>query len=524
MGFLDFLKKEQAAAAAYTPPSFDEIVQQARSVGDVTVLLTEVLPPGEAGARRVFTHGGLAELGVKLVSHPTLGFQPPEGQELLAMHVGTAPFPAEGLDLRYSGALPHGVSFLSLVGVAAGKLLGLHRKLGTSYPDPWAAMGRIRWMTRIATHLLKQGLASGVVVHRAGHVVHTPRTWHSYLRAEELGRADYRPFAAWVETSPAEGVLATHGMNALALPDVEVELGEALGPDEKTRLSRGEEALLVACHRMCREDRMLEPGEVLAVPVGVHAGPEPLEVDNPGFTEEGAPRYQVARTEGRLRLVPQGPVPAPDSLWEQAAASGSTEHMPYTAYRELLLSRFEAHGWMQESSLSFANLPGAPPYEVIVYRCLDGMHAVLTCGLGRKPQAYGDAEHGTAHLELLLRLPEYQAALGQTLGQLGRHLHVREEGEELPWGPNTRLAFAQEPLQPLGIKFLALAAAGRVSLHGGPAVTLLTPVLLTPEERKSLSEAQLIHWLQAHAGKPEQQQRWLQALHAATPATPAAPQ
>lgn len=485
--------------------SYAESVEQALQHGAVTLLLAEPLAPGVAGLKQLLVRSGMEALGMGLVFGPTPALKPPGCQWRLELIVGTRPFPSLGVDLRFSGLMPPCAAFLTLK-------RGTPETGASSQPEEtWGARGRARWMTLVAARLLQQRLATGLILHAAGHVVYAADTW--LARLDDPTRASCRPFGAWVDLGLSDQLLAIHGMEALGLPDVEVVLDETFGADEDVRFQRGQEAVLVACHRMSHGSRPLQPGEVLAVPLGVRVGSGPLEADNPGLTEQGAPRYRVMQSERRLCLQPESPIPTPASLWGQAAASGSTESMPYPAYRELLLGALEAQGWRQEAHLSFAQ-PKAPvpPHEVFVFRCPDGLYATITCGLGRRPQHNGSPEQGTAHVEFLLRLPIHQPALAQSLSLLGHVLHGRGE-EEAPWGPSNRITF-EEPLPPLRLRHLALAAAGQVPASPGPALCLLMPVILSAAERERLSQFELPRWLEANANTAEVQGRWRRALQA----------
>lgn len=576
-GEADALADAQDVALGAGPASLAQEAATALQLGDLVVLLERAPAAGRAGARAFFEESQLASLGCVLEEgpEPALRF----GTERLRLLLGHATMPDEGLDRRHAPEAPLGKGFVVVLGGVPGLGVTLRRST-QSAPDGFAPAGRLRLATRLARHLLEKGLASAVVVPRAGNVV---RGAEEFLRLTHGAASPLiRPFAAWVDLGLSEGVLRVSGLDAFWLPDVECPAALD-GLSEEEAYARAHEAALFACHRMVHTNRALEPGTELAVPLGVEVGSGRLEDDNadlaqapvarwrvesgadspsasraieapkPGSSEstgampqpeaveqsQGATRSEAmglstpaarrsepprptaalpeattgngaasgpaapsARSAALIRLVPAELIAPLSALWAKATAAGDL--LPYPLYRELLRAAFE-----QQGAKVIARLDGhgAIAHEVLVLRRATGDFTLVTCGLARAAQPGGTDAEGNRHLEVQVRLDDHAPAIAQTLSSLGRAFHERGT-DAPPIGAGHRMLFEQR-LPPLGLSCVAYAAGGSVSFGAGPAVSLLTALVMTEAERAEVPPSALVAWTREAMQRPEVVGRWL---------------
>src|SRR5581483_2862432 len=209
------------------------------------------------------------------------------GSTALRFEVADAPYPREELDVRRAAGVPLGEGFISF---AANTVPSLTKQvLANKLPivDVWQEGQDIALVTRLCSAFLERGLATAVVVHRAGNVVVAGDEWLRVTRdAHEPGR---RPFLAWVDLGNRDGWLQTYGMEPLWLPDVEAPSVRE-GVDDDDAYQRAHEAVQFACHHMVHRARPLEAGEVLEVPLCVQVGSGPHEELN--FDLERTPRLR----------------------------------------------------------------------------------------------------------------------------------------------------------------------------------------------------------------------------------------
>ncbi len=121
-----------------------------------------------------------------------------------------------------------------------------------------------------------EGLATGVIVHRAGHTVVDFATWAAAAASAQ------RPSEPWVPLCSDEASVCSEGTDLFHLPDVRV----LVRGDDRLRDRATAEALVrAACDTMVRENRILNGDVVLATDgsgytakdTGVHVELSPLE-------------------------------------------------------------------------------------------------------------------------------------------------------------------------------------------------------------------------------------------------------
>ncbi len=119
----------------------------------------------------------------------------------------------------------------------------------------------------------------------------------------------------------------------------------------------------------------------------------------------------------------------------------------------------------------------------------------------------GTVEGDSAHVELLLPIPQHGPAIAAALAHLAMFLHARGP-DAPPWCPNDILHFEDDPVGPA--QHYVLAFAGSVPLAEDATVTLLVPSCLTDDEVASLRETDdRPNWVARHGARPEVVARWL---------------
>jgi hypothetical protein len=464
---------------------FGAAVATASSIGSITVLLRDVPEPGRSGAKALL-RAAAQSLGMTLEFAPAPQLTTARGT-LIQVAIGHAPFPRGDMDLHRVGAdFDPGAAFVTLAYGLPGFTLRARAIVGGALPDPWAPGGDLRALTAVAAQLVEEH-GVGVVVHRAGNVAFGAEGWLAKLGPLEDAAA--RPFGAWIDLGLRQGMLTSYGMEILELPDVAISIGSLGLADGDEAYQRAHEAVLLACYRMTRENRVLQEGEELVVPLGLRVGALPLEVDNPQMTEAFAPRVRVCEVEGRLELhVPMPSRPLAE-VWRSTAARGE---MPHGAYRDLFLRRVVAKNWVQVGMMC-SDRPF--PIDVFVYDTGDGF-VLLTCGAGRLPQRHGEQAEDSAHLEFILKLGTHSPDIAASLGYLGHTVHLRGE-DAAAWGPLHRVRF--DPTErPLQVDSLVFAWGGKIELSPGPAVSLLVPLRTTEAERLAVPIAGVGAWAAEH--------------------------
>ena len=376
------------------------------------------------------------------------------------------------------------------------------RRMMSAFPDPWAEQGRMRGVMHFLVELL-EAHGTGVVVHRAGHVAWTKSAWlHQVGNPRD---ASERPLGALIDPGVAGSILYTEGMDALALPDVWLDMSR-MPLDEDERWDRASSAVLVACHMMAFENRVLRAGECLRVPVGIEVGRRRLEDDNLGLSDDPSDDYDVADEGSHLTLVPRTLVP-PVAEYRAAAVSRGVD-LPHSAYRYLLKKAVGRAGWQQTQRRIFGReAVGAEGFahEVVVFDVPDRPASVMTCGLGRRRQPGGRVETDDAFVELLVRTRDPHPHVVNLLAYLGVAFHGGGPTDN-PWGPEHRIAVAG-PFADAGFPWVALGWAGRLEIGEGQAVSLFAPVPMTDSERTQVSMERLSEWI-VQVGVPSNERRW----------------
>ncbi len=484
------LRERDAEAGIHPEEKPDQAAAAARALGWLTVLLDRPVPQGPQAQRVWAGELGLADPSVEVHTEARLAFRV-LGNDILT-HVGDQPFPASGLDRRDVGeGFDLGQGFVAL-GLGEPGLFRASRATG-GVGDVWGPKGALRALSKLAALLLRHG--RGVVLHRAGNLVVDKSEFLRQLG--DLDEPECVPFTAWLDFTieGAPPVYRSWGMEAFALPDVRV----AVNPENAWERSRRHEAVLSACARMVRENRELEPGEELAVPIGSRVGAYPAVL-----AEGDAERYSATPAEGGIELSALGPAIDPAERWALASAPGARdpERIAPNTYRALFSSRFA----LAYPSDVVADVPctaaGVVPHSIEVRRPRsDPGFVILTAGLGRMAQAGGDAV-GFPHVELAAWVDDHSFELVTWVGRLARTLHERGPTAK-PWKVGDTL---RAPIAELGIGGFVLAEGGFVVMPKGQPVTVLSLVPLSPAEYEEAAGAGTA-WLERHWHDPEVRSR-----------------
>ncbi|MCC6898060.1 MAG: hypothetical protein IT377_03745 [Polyangiaceae bacterium] len=484
------LRKRDSQAGIHPEEKPEEAAAAARALGWITVLLDRPVPQGPQAQRVWAGELGLADPGVEVHTEARLAFRV-LGTDVLT-HVGDRALSPESLDLRDVGEdFDLGQGFVAL-GLGEPGLFRASRATG-GVGDLWGPKGALRALSKLAALLLRHG--RGVVLHRAGNLVVDGREFLRQLG--DLDDPECVPFTAWLDFTieGAPPVYRSWGMAAFALPDVQV----AVNPDDAWDRSRRHEAVLSACARMVRDNRELESGEELAVPIGVRVGAYPVAA-----VQGDVERYAAAVAEGGIELTPVGVAVDPAERWALASAPDTRDPQliaPNT-YRALFSSRFA----LAYPSDVVADVPctaeGVVPHSIEVRRPRsDPGFVILTAGLGRIAQAGGDAA-GFPHVELAAWVDEHSFELLTWVGRLARTLHERGPSAK-PWKVGDTL---RAPIAELGIGGFVLAEGGFVVMPKGQPVTVLSLVPLSPAEYDEAAGAGTA-WLERHWHDPEVRSR-----------------
>jgi hypothetical protein len=507
----DTTQHSDALLDAQSPlAELEESVALARQLGFVTVLLDGAVPRSRHAFRELLEPvvarlGGRLQLTDQEVSVRL-------GRCDLTLLLGAQPFPREQVDLRFwPKEASLGGAFIGLRHGLPGLEADLRRITGAA-ADPWAPDGLARQRLRLVTALLDaRGL--GVIAHAAGHVAWPRDEW--LRRVGNLEDPLCRAFTGLVDTGLHHGVFFTEGMDALGLPDVKVSLA-VLGLEEGEAYERAQAAALAACHRMTFENRLLETGEALGVPVGIEVGPYPLAQANLELADCPLDPFSLREEGAALSLVPTHALKPVSRLWAECTGTGA--ELAYPPYLLLLRMAAESHGWRRLQRMTFPReeLPaGLPGHEVLVFQRPDGVFTTMTCGIGRRAQPGGQVADDNAFVEFLVSLPMHHPHLAAFLSRLGRVFHVRG-AEAPPWGPEHRVKLEEGPLAELGFPYVALSWAGKLEFAHGPPVCLYSPLPMSEAERAAVPMARLPEWIQ-EVGVRVAEERWARLLqHART--------
>lgn len=213
----------------------------------VTVLLKDRLAPTRGAVRRL-----LEGVGIEVDFVPALRIGPTG--KTIAVFVSVAPFPQEGVDTRH-------VSGRSAAWGQSALTLGfsLHAKYGAPFRRSDVVLDALTRLLPVAT---------GVIAHRAGHVLRDAR-----FMANILAQASYakvHPFSALLDLGldpdpdHGGGHLSTWGLDLFDLPDVRARVDD----DSDPAYERAQDAVWAAAMAMVTRGRPLAVGETITAPFG----------------------------------------------------------------------------------------------------------------------------------------------------------------------------------------------------------------------------------------------------------------
>jgi hypothetical protein len=466
--------------------------------GVLTVLLRERLDATSRGAVRAFFEKlDLPSLGAQLNEGDLRSVQ--QGGTQVSFVLGSTPFPATGLDFRHAEGCALGQSFITFNGVVPALTASLIDD-GTT-PDLWKPGGSLRLITTLSRRAIEAGLATGVVIHRAGEVVRTGEQWARTTEPSELEA--HRTFLPWLDLGITNGVLRSYGMEALWLPDVEVVVAHP-GLDEDEAYDRAHEVVQFACHQLVHRKTSLRVNDRLRVPIAAQIGPGPLDELNAELSATPTVEYGVEVGE-RRRLVPLGPVPTLASLWKKADQTNTP--LAYPVYRQMVISRVRLP---LIGALDGELVPGVPHHEVLVFKRTDGRFLSLTCGIAREPQRGGEDANDDRRIEFCFVLPAHSPVLCKLLSRMASLVHGRDV-DAPPLGPEHRIALPLE-LGRLRMGSMITSWRNQLDFGEGPKVSLYGPLALTPEETRTISSEAKVEWLHGPGSAPEVMERWMLAV------------
>jgi hypothetical protein len=485
-------EQDAARGVARTSP-LEQATATTLTLGWIGVLLHQPPPSGPA-AQQAWAQGfPLAARGIQVATGGQLGFRVPAAGRWIDVitYVGQGPFDAHKLDLRgMDPGLDLGRGFLGLSLGLPGMQRTLHTAMG-SLADPWAEDGGARALSRLVTALLEGGTA--VVLPLAGAIAVERDRFLAMLG--DLEDTECRPFGAFI-TDAIDNERQRHltlGMGVFGLPDVAVPTST-----DPWQRARRFEALMLACHRMVRENRELAAGEVLEVPIGLSAGAWPIESPpaTDGATAPDAQRYTVTLDEQTV-LVPLEPAVDPAACWARASDPAHPDPAliglrTYQAYRDLQLQA--VLGAMRVVQVGYTTSDRVP-HAIEVHALPEGGFLIATSGLGRLAQA-GGREVGAAHVEVGTFLDDHSFEWVSLVGQLSSALHT--PGAD-PWKPHDTL---RAPIDELGVAGFALADGGTLLLPPGAPVGLLVLVPLDGAEYEDVRGGGCADWVAAQLGDP----------------------
>ncbi len=482
--------RDQALSLANSPAGIAEkTVAIAHTLGWVVMLLDEAPPVDPHAFLEWATAKGLPAKGIRIdISRGDIRLR--HGVHEAIAYVADEPFPKKTLDLLgLTTELRSGKGFITL-SLGAPGMMRVHRSLADGkLDDPWEKNGTLRDLSRLVMGMLD--LSHALVLPQAGAVMLSD-TFRR--RTGDLDDVAGRPFSAWVATAvdPELNIYATYGMVLHGLPDVEVPV--ALGDD--WALDRSREALLFACQQMVFNNAPLKSGSTLKVPIGVSVG------SYKSNGEGDAEVYQVQFTEGpgpqRLALKPLGDRFSTRALWQKASdpRAPNSDLIGLNTYRELV--RNTACAALKASMVSGLSPDGpqlTTPFDLDVLRSNDdGGFFMMTNGLGRKRQPGGQAETGTAHVELVAAMGTHHTLLAGVLAQIGGQLHAHSGEEDHVYKAGDTIGF---PVEELSTKGFVLRDAGRLQIADGAPVHLLEVIPLTHDEYQQVRSIGSRAWLEA---------------------------
>ena len=512
--------------------SAGEIASHARSRGSIVVLLDA---PAEA---------------LVLLGKPFLGEQhlPLElGPRSAELWLGESVYPAGWIDgRRLPPDLAPSASFLAITVGGGGELeRGFRAMIGGDAPDPWALEGEMRALIEVVRRLLAVGKA--VVLPRAEGLAYGREEWLRLTETWADPRA--RPFRALVDAAIGKDQesMRTRGLELFGLPEVVTPLG-APGPDALSGAiapaggfsppitgpspwlkERALEAVLFAAQRMVHQNRVLDDGEALVVPVGARIGAELLEGD------PGDANHYRAQVEGpTLRLIPSAPVEDGAVAWQnQRAPIGLNT---YSTLFERALA--ESTGALELATVVPERVwPDHPPYTVHVLALPSAIGGFLTVtnGVGRVPQPGAPPGDPEARIEIVAWSLQHGPAIAQVVAQIADCVHLAG-AKQKSWpviGGMNPPAGAIAPLNAFtpghrvilrtrrDLRAFLMRPAKPVTMGAGPSVVLYEAIPLEDAEVDGLGPSGLAALLEALAGDPAvaraRAELWSRVLSAGSP-------
>lgn len=472
----DLLAKRDADLGVTREPlsEVEQVAATCETIGWIAVFVNDPPPKqGPQAFQQWAERMGLPQKGIRVSTDGE--FRLGVGSHDAILYLGDAPYPTDRLQgYHFVDGFDVGKGFVGL-SLGLPGMLRTQRLITARQLDPWGEDGMLRALSRIALALLENG--TGVLLPVAG----TFRTGERF--AQLLGDLDdvsLKPFGAWVgwALDPEMRLYASYGMALQGLPDV----GVFVDPEDRWNLDRAQEAILFAGHKMTWEDRELEEGESLDVPVGVPVGSSALP-DSPVDKEN----YKVKinqQDDGHhaVELVHQGEPLGTRALWWQASDSRRPDESKIHPETYAKLFQLGLYGTLDAYNITGLTPdlePNTPPFEVEVLEAEDGTGFYMaTVGLGRKRQLGGEVDLGTAHVELVAAMSDHHPLLASAIGVIGNSIHQHEGGDGVfKVGDTVGLQLTE-----IGAEGFVLADAGQVEMADGAPVHLLELVPVSAEE------------------------------------------
>lgn len=471
---------ERDQARGLRPPTLpaEELARTASLTAGLTLLLDHDLPREMGGLMAWASSLGLETHGMSVTVEGSRLVFVVRGVRVGAIF-GHDPYPIEMLDCsKVPASFVTGKSSVTLV------FSFMPHLYFTKDPDGWLEHGHARAMSRLAALLIERG-AIGVVVHRAGELVHTAKTFRA--RLGNLDDPTCVPFAAWFELRKnAAGELVSTGLRAFGLPEVRVA---SVCEPGSWQAGRRFEAALFASYCMCR--RMWVADGLFEVPRRLQVGAYPPEMIDPVDVERWDARLESAGIETPMELVLRPRGDSDDCLARWAAGT-----LGHGGYEALLVYGIKQLFRLDELAVG-PTIERPLPFRVVTFRGYADELVMVTSGIGRAHRPGGLS----MRVELMLfATPEEAMLQREFLHALGPKC-ATEQGFE-PW----------RVLRTAGLGSFLLRPMGVAHVPGGPSVGLLELMPLTQAEA---DWAETARGVDAHFNdfRPEQSlHRWAQLL------------
>lgn len=460
-----------------------EIANHARSRGAIVVLLDA---PAEA---------------LVLLGRPALGEQHQSlelGPRTAELWLGESVYPAGWIDGRRLPAdLPPSAAFLAItMGGGAELERGFRAMIGGDAPDPWAPEGEMRALIEVVRRLLAVGKA--VVLPRANGLAYGREEWLRLTEAWTDPRA--RPFRALVDAALGndQESMQSRGLALFGLPEVVTPLS---APGNAWLKERALEAVLFAAQRMVHQNRVLDDGEELRVPVGARVGAELLPPDL-----DDANHYRAQVDGALLRLIPSSTIEDAAVSWERQR--GPIGLNTYSTLFERALA--ESTGALELATVIPERVwPDQPRYTVHVLALPSDVGGFLTVtnGVGRIPQPGAAPNDPEARIEIVAWSPAHGPAIAEVVAQIADCVHLPAKRRGLAGaGAGAGAEASAGAIAPLNafapghrvvlrtrreLRAFMMRPAKPVSMGAGPKVVLYEAIPLEDAEVDGLGPAGL---------------------------------